>query len=307
MRARRALVAGVAAALVCASGGRASAEGQVTVGLYAPTAPFKGPSERLEYISSLASHLAGAAGDRKVVGRVFARASAFASAVKSGEIQYAVVDAPYAVMSGLSYEVLAAATRDGRAEVPWMLVASGSVRGIADLRGEVVAMPRIGARARAFLANSLLEGEVNAGYFGKVTSAPDTFSALTLVSVGRARAAFVPSGVSLPSDVRRVLTLRSVGWPMFVALPRADRKLTAAFRARAGSFSGRVLSGFAGARAGNYGALRASFGKRQRRGIMAVPKPSRLAVERLFGGRVSCIEMSDIASLVTTPAVARRK
>jgi len=294
----------VAFALVIGASATARAQKQVTIGLYAPTAPFRGPSERLEYISNLAAHLDGAAPGQKVVGRVFARASAFAAAVKNGDIQFAVVDAPYAAARGLPYQVLAAATRDGDAAVPWMMVASGRVRGIGDLWGKVVAMPRIGARDRAFLAHSLLQGEVEASFFAKVSFAPDSYSALTLVSVGRAQAAFVPSGVPLPPGTTRVFDLRSVGWPMFVALPKASKRLTTAFRDRLNGFSGQVLTGFTRPEAGNYPALRASFTKRRRRGPMAMPRESRLALKGLFAGSPPRIQMSDVALLVTIPPPA---
>jgi len=301
---KKSVMVAVAIALLFALDASARGQEQVTIGLYAPTAPFRGPSERLEYISSLASHLAPAARGRRVVGRVFVRASSFVAAVKRGEVQFAVVDAPYAAARGLPYEVLATATRNGQATVPWMLVASSGIGGLAELYGAVVALPQIGARGDAFLAHSLLEGEVESSWFSQVTTAPDTFSALTLVSVGRARAAFVPAGVALPSGVARVLELRAVGWPMFVALPRTDKELVDAFRERVLGFTGKVLTGFTAASAGDYQTLRASFGKRRRRGPMALPRGSQNAVRELFGGRQPRIRMSELDRLLSVTEVA---
>ena len=226
----------------------AQAQKRVTIGLYAPTAPFIGPSQRLEYVTRLAEHLAAAAPGKRVVGRVFSRGSALTAAINRGDVQFAVIDAPYAAARGLPYRVLAAATRGGSTLGTWMLVAKSSVRGLADLKGKTVAIPRVGARTAAFVANVLLEGEVSTKYFAAIKRAADAYSAVTLVGLGRAAAALVPSGVRLGRGVRRLVTLRGVHWPMLVATRGVSSALINRVRRRALGFSGgSVLSGFTGA------------------------------------------------------------
>ena len=122
-----------------------TAAADVTIGLYTPTAPFEGSGDRVSFVNAIADHLASVAGE-KVTGKVYGSASAFAAAVKKGEIQFAVVDAPYAAANGLPYNVLAAATRSGSAHAHWHLVAKSSIGTIRDLRGAKVATPPVGAR-----------------------------------------------------------------------------------------------------------------------------------------------------------------
>ncbi len=297
----RTLIAGCVLAVALGLGATpAAAQKRVTIGLYAPTAPFIGPSQRLEYVTRLAEHLSKAAPGYRVVGRVFASGGAFVSAVNRGDVQFAVLDAPYAAARGLPYKVLAAVSRNGASSGAWMLVAKSGVRSLADLKGQSIALPRVGARARAFLANVLFEGEIPVSYFGKLTRAPDAHSAVTLVGLGRVRAAVVPSGVSLSRGVRRLVSLRKVGWPMFIALRNADTALATRFRSRVRGFSGgSVFSGFVSASAADYRGLRSSFARRKRRGPMAIVKPSRLAVSGLVRGRKFEIRVVDIAGLVT--------
>lgn len=300
MIARRIRLSAVVALLLLAMIGAtpARAQSRVTVGLYAPTAPFIGPSQRLEYITRLAEHLAEAAPGRRVVGRVFADATSFAAAVNRGDVQFAVIDAPYAAARGLPYRVLASAVRDNATAGGWMLVAKPGVSGLVDLRGKTLALPRVGVRAASFVANVLFEGEVGLRYFGALTLAPDAHSAVTLVGLGRAAAAVVPEGVALSRGVRKLVSLRRIGWPMFVAMRNAGASLRAAFGRRVLSFSGRnIFAGFATATAASYQALRASFAPRKHLGPMAIAKPSKLAVSGLMAGRKFRIRVMDISKL----------
>ncbi len=75
-------------------------------------------------------------------------------------------------------------------------------------------------------------------------------------------------------------------------------QLVKLFAQRVQSFSGPVLAGFAGSAAGEYESLRHAFGKSRRRGLMAIPKPSRIAVKGLLAERTSTIEETDISALV---------
>lgn len=295
----------VLALLVCCVPAVAAAESRdtITVGLYAPTAPFEGTGDRVAFVNALADHLAAEAGGKKVTGKVYSSASAFSAAVKKGEIQYAVIDAPYAAALGLPYKILASAVRSGESTAAWHVVAGSGISKLSDLRGKKVAIPTIGARQTAFLTQVLLDGEVEASYFGKVIDAADPRSALTMVSVGKADAAFVPSAVDVPGGLDSVLTLGRVGWPMFVALPGADEGRTKVFAARVKSFASTgAFSGFASPDAGRYRVLENSFGRGAKKGPMAVPPPARLTVRDILDGRAFVIPLSNVLDLVEPPA-----
>ena len=303
---RVALAVSAALAMILATvvaPGTASAqdEGRITIGLYAPTTPLGGPSERLQFISALASHLSSATG-KQVSGRVYSSAGAFSGAVKKGNIQFAVVDAPYAAARRLPYKILAAAVRNGSSTASWQLVAASGVSNLSDLDKKQVAVPRVGAKEPSFVANVLLGGEVEPKYFAKITTAPNPNAAATMVSVGRVTAAFVPEGTKLPGGVSRVFGLGSVGLPMFVALKGTDDTMASEFGGAVKGFSGRgVISGFGGAGAGEYRELRGRFGKSKRPGVMSTPKPARLAVRGILGERKFVITPSDVAAAVAGP------
>jgi hypothetical protein len=296
------LVLALVLALVALVPGTAAAQSDtITVGLYVPTAPFDSSADRNSFINALADHLEGAADGKKVVGKVFGSAGALATAVKNKEVQFAVLDAPYAAAIGLPYQELAAAVRGGDAKAPWQLVGKG-ISKLSDLKGKKLAIPGTGAKESAFVTNALLGGEVDASYFDKIVTASDPKSALTLVSVGKADAALVPSGVDIPGGLTKVMSLREVGWPMFVATPSAPADLVKAFGSRVKSFqSGGVFTGFTSADSGGYKSLAGSFGKPSRKGPMAIPPPARLSVREILEGRKFAVPLSDVLSLVEAP------
>ncbi|HUQ05993.1 MAG TPA: PhnD/SsuA/transferrin family substrate-binding protein, partial [Kofleriaceae bacterium] len=153
-------IAVVACALALAFPSVAAAD-DITIGLFAPTAPFEGSGDRVSFVNAVADHLSSAASGSKVTGKVYSSAGAFASAAKKGEIQFAIVDAPYAAANGLPYTILASALRGGNGSASWQLVAKSSVGSIRDLRGAKVAIPSTGSKAQAFVTNALLGGEVD--------------------------------------------------------------------------------------------------------------------------------------------------
>jgi hypothetical protein len=280
---------------------RADAD-DVTIGLFAPTAPFEGSGDRVSFINAVAEHLSGAGDGTKVHGKVYSTTAAFTAAVKKGEIQFAIIDAPYAAANSLPYSILAAATRSAQASAPWQLIAKSSINSVRDLRGSAVAIPAVGAKAQAFVANALLGGEVDSSYFASVTEAVDPRSALAMITVGKVAAAFVPAGLEPPSGTKRVATLTTVGWPMFVALPSADAKRTASFASRIKSYSGSgVFTGFGDPAAANYRGLTSMFGKPTKKGPMALPPPARLNVRDVLAGRTFAVPLSNPIALVDAP------
>jgi len=273
------------------------AQRELVIGLFAPSAPFNGPAQRLEFVRAVADHVSAQTG-RRVIGRVFANGGALSSAIRAGEVQFAVVDAPYAAAIGQPYDILASALRGNGAVAAWQLVATGGVRSLADLRGKTVAIPSVGARAGQFVANALLGGEVEPGYFARIVEAPDALSAVTMVGAGRADAALVPSGIELAAGTRPVLTVASIGWPMFVAAPNVDRATATQIGGAVRTFGGRgPFTGFAGPEAGRYRSI--DMARPNRRGPMAVPPPARLNVRDLLEGRSYTPALTDVLKLVS--------
>jgi ABC-type amino acid transport substrate-binding protein len=274
----------------------AAQDGTITVGLFAPSAPFEGPVERLQFVSALAEHVADRVGAAKGIGRSYAKASDFAEAVSRGEVDYAVLDSPYGAARGLPFKVLATAVRGGSTQTAWVLVAAGDARRIADLKGKQITLPRIGVRDRSFLTRVLLGDEVAASFFAKVDFAPNALSALASVKLGRADAAFVPAGLALPDGARVIATAPDIGWPMLVALPSADADQSAKVAAAAASFQGGTV--FSGFRDDNqvHRQLARRFTQRKRRGPMAV-RPPQLDVKKLVENRRFALERADVGQL----------
>ena len=74
----------LAIAVLCATASVAAADG-LRVGLFAPSTPFEGTGARLEFATKLAKHIGG----DDAVGRVYGKASDFASALRKGDIDLA--------------------------------------------------------------------------------------------------------------------------------------------------------------------------------------------------------------------------
>jgi hypothetical protein len=293
----RAIVVALVVAALAGAGRAEAQERELTIGLYAPSAPFSGPAQRLEFVRGLAEHV-GAQTGRRVIGRVFANGSALASAMKTGEVQFAVLDAVYAAQVGMPYEPLAAAVRGDSALAAWQLVGAPGVRSLADLRGKTIAVPGIGPRDAQFVTNALLDGEVDAGYFAKIATAPDSSSAVTLVGVGRAQGALVPSSTELPSGVRPIVGVGSIGLPMFVAAPGVDRATADRIARAVRTFqSSGPFNRFTTADAGRYRSIVLS--RPSRKGPMAVPPPARLNVRDILEGRSFTLEPTPILSIAT--------
>jgi hypothetical protein len=301
------LLTSLVCALTLATPAVASAE-DITIGLYAPTAPFESSGDRVSFINAIADHLAPAANGSRVTGKVFASASAYAAAVKKGEIQFAIIDAPYAAALGMPYTVLASATRSGDASASWQLIAKSSIGAIRDLKGAKVAIPTVGAKANSFVTNVLLGGEVDASYFATISEAPDVRSAVTLITVGKADAAFVPAGVDAPSGTKRLISLPTVGWPVFVSLPGTESRLATAFGARLKTFGGAGGFGsFTDATNGTYRGLVGAFNKTSKHGPMALPPPARLNVRDILAGRQMNAALSDVLDVVEAPPAPAAK
>lgn len=260
----------------------------ITVGLFAPTAPFPTTAARVELASRLGDEVGKTLGV-SATGKVFARAGDFAAAVKRGEVSVALVDATYLAAAGGNYTVLASSVRAGDASHSWQLVARGAKK-IGDLRGKRVLVPSVGGRETDFVTAALLGGEVKKDFFASIEAAPDTASALAALGLGKTDAAFVPAGVELPAGASVVVKLPAIAGPVLVAygsLPAAQRTTLAG---AATSFHGdATLSGFKAADADAVRALAYRFSPPVKRGPLAVPA-IRLLVGDLVEGRTFTIE-----------------
>lgn len=267
----------------------------VTVGLFAPSAPFPSTSARLDLASKLGQHLAKALGGSGS-GRVYARAADFAAAVRKGDVTVAVVDAAYLATRG-DYTVLAASIRNGETTQAWQVVARGAKR-ITELRGKRVLVPANGGRESDFALNVLLGGVERD--FLKIEAAPDTASALAALNLGKAEAAIVPAGVELPAGVARVLALPAIATPMLVVYGGGlTPQQRAAIASAAASFKGdAIVSGFRPADADGVRAIARRFGAPVKRGPLVVPAV-RLVVGDLVEGRKLAIERTPASAFAS--------
>jgi hypothetical protein len=257
----------------------------ITVGVFAPSAPFSSTTARVELATKLGEHFGKALGGTGT-GRVYARASDFAAAVKKGEVTVALVDATYLAHSS-GWSVLAASTRGGETEQSWQIVARG-VKKFQDLKGKRVLVPANGGRESDLALNVMLGG-VEKDFF-KVEVAPDTVSAIASVGLGKADAAIVPAGVELPSGTTSLLQLPAIATPMLVGYDKLTAQQRTAIIGAIGSFKGDAT--VAGFRAGDQTSVRdisKRFGAPVHRGPFLVPSV-RLLVGDLVEGRKHAIE-----------------
>ncbi len=275
----------------------ASAQAQVTVGVFAPSAPFSSTAARVELASKLGDHIGTGLGS-KGVGRVYARASDFAAAVKRGEVTVALVDASY--LAGTSgYTVIAASVRGGNVTQGWQLVGRGAGK-IGDLRGKKLLVPANGGHESDFVLNVLLGG-IEKTYFKAIDSSSDTASALAALGLGKADAVVVPAGVDLPAGTSQVLALPSLATPMLVTYGTVSAAQRQAIAAAATSFKGDgTVGGFRAADADGVKAIARRFGVPVKRGPFVVPSV-RLLVGDLVEGRKLTLERTPATQFAEAP------
>ena len=291
-------------AVALASAAAAHAD-NVTVGLFAPSEPFPSTAARVDLAKRLGEHL-GSALAGTGVGRVFARAGDFSSAVKKGEVTVAVVDATYLAGAGGGYTVIAAATRGGDATHGWQLVARNADK-IGQLEGKRVIVPSVGGRESDFVLNVLLGGEVGKDFFGKIEAAPDTASTLAALGLGKADAAVVPASVELPAGVTTVLALPQLSGPVLVAYGAVTAAQRSQLAAAAATFKGdATIGGFKSGDADQVRAIARRFTIPVKRGPHAVPAV-RVLVGDLVENRTFSIERTPVTSFaIAPPAPATR-
>jgi ABC-type amino acid transport substrate-binding protein len=283
----------------------------ITIGLFAPSAPFPSTAARVE----LASRLGGELGKALSVsgsGRVYARAADFAAAVKKGEVTLALVDPAYLpaylASTGSAPVVIAVAvSSDDKTAGPWQFVARGGAK-IADLQGKHVLVPNLGGREVDFVLNALLDGGVGRDFFAKIEPAPDTASALAALALGKADAVVVPMTGALPPGTTAVPAapaLPALPNPVLVAYGTLSEQDLRAVREAAKRFQGdATIAGFRAPDGESDGdALRGvarRFTAAIKRGPFLIPAV-RLVVGDLLEGRTFAIERTPAAAFAIAP------
>jgi hypothetical protein len=289
----------VATAIAIASLGRAAEADTITVGLFAPTAPFPSTSARVDLATRLGEHV-GKALRTTASGKVFARGSDFTAAVRKGEVAVALVDAAHLAIAGGNYTIVAAAVRGGETVHGWQIVARGAGK-LAGLRGKRVLVPGIGGRESDLVLNALLGGEVPKDFFAKIEAAPDTASALAALGLGKADAAVVPSGVELPAGASVVAKLPALSGPVLVAYGSITPQQRQAIAAAMTTFKGdATVASFRAADADAVRQVARRFVVPIKRGPLVVPA-IRLLVGDLVEGRELAIERTPVTAFAAKP------
>jgi hypothetical protein len=223
--------------------------------------------------------------------------------VKKGDITIAVVDASYLAVAGGNYTVLAAAVRGGDTSHGWQLVARGA-DSIGALKGKRVLVPSLGGRESDFVINALFSGDIAKDYFGKIEAAPDTASTLAALGLGKADAAIVPAGVTLPGGTNVVVSLPSLTGPVLVAYGSVTASQKQALAAAAASFSGDgTISGFKAADADAVKSVARRFTVPVKRGPHVTPNVRFVVGDLLEGRAPLSIERTPVTSFAASPAV----
>lgn len=302
--ARLALAVAIVIGLGLGLAARPAAAETLTVGMFAPSAPFSSTSARLAFATRLAEHLAQATGASHGVGRVYTQASDFASAVRRGAVDFALVDEAYLAASGAGYRVLAAAARGGSSRVTWQLVGRGEARTVGELQGKRIIVPGMGGREDDFVIHALFGSEITAGFFGEIETAPDALSALATLSLQRADAACVPGGLPLPAGVTRITDLSAIHWPLLVALPgTSSEEIDRVFDSLASFAGDDVFTGFEAADAEGYLGLSRRLRGSPRQGPL-VPVSMSTLVAELLRDVAFAIQPSDPLLYLDLPAAA---
>ncbi|MCS6913242.1 MAG: hypothetical protein RMK29_20060 [Myxococcales bacterium] len=198
---------------------------ELTLALYAPTAPLPSAQARFAYIEGLARQLRAAG--LEVQGRAFARAADLEAAIRRGQVDLAVLDAIYLAERGTSYPVLAIATVGSETVLRWGLYTSLSAPGVLDLAGTRLAWTQVASREPVYLDNVLFDGELRvAQHFDLRPPAPDVAAAVSEVVLRRADCVLAPDAVAAGKGLRRVFDAGRLPNPALVQVqPRLGRDL----------------------------------------------------------------------------------
>lgn len=263
------------AAMLVASHATA-ADKPLTIAIYAPNAPFESGADRFTFINRLAQQVSSVAGV-PATGKAFARASDLEAAIRSKQVDFAVIDGVYLAERGVPYAVLATATTGGDTQPRWALFSKTASK-VDDLQGKKLSIATSGSRDSDFASNALFDGELQVGkFFSGQSKAPDIASAVAAVSLQKADAVFAPE--SMGKSLKKVFDVRDrVPNPAFCEVasgmsPDLVSKVKSAVLSH-GAVG--ALDGWRASSAEPYRALQGRMGARVRRPVMVEPEPVRL-------------------------------
>jgi hypothetical protein len=255
----------ILAALLVAAAPAAAQPTKLTVGIYAPSVEFGTAQQRLTYVQSLAKAIETNTGIKTE-----AQSFASLSALKSGKVDYAIVDGQcYA--TNLGWKLLANAEIGGGTTRTWALFSSEG-DDMTSLKGKKIAFVQMGCNDKAFIDNAMLETEVDDSFFSARVGKPDLTAAVAEVaSLKGASAVFAPAGSQ--KGLSKVFDTGSVPNPAFVQLnttiPSATNDKVAS--AVTGFGGGGAISSWAGASKSPYQNLSGRMSKSTKKGVFAAP------------------------------------
>ena len=267
---------------------RAMAAESLTVGVFIPDLPGIGRAQRLSAVQKLAGFLRDVTG-LDVDGVSFSRGADLLGTRRGPKVDFAVAPAHFLAAKGL--KPIAVLTRGGRTSIRWQIVADQTVKTVAALQGKRVIIPRVvsaGRRSRGdrnFVANVLLEGEIDDAYV-QWDDAPDAASAIRAVSLGKARAAIVAE-VNATEGLKQIYQSKPVPThAMAVSNNNVSAKVRKAVSDALMRWKGDwlVYDGWAPASAASYAALE---NRMRRGGVRKLPPIFRPATHRMADREVT--------------------
>jgi hypothetical protein len=255
--------------------GSARAEAQtdptaLTIGMYAPSAPFADKTARLNYVQGLAKAIQTKTGVA-TTGKNFDKLDDLVKA----KPDFAVVDGQ-CIAAKSQGTLLANANINGDTSQSWALFANGG--NLPGLQGKKLAYMQTGCRDADFLDNAMLDSEVKtATFFGGLVSKPDVGGAVVAVRDAKlAEALFAP--VAQAKGLTKIFDAGSVPNPGFVAV---NKGLSAGLVDKAkdavlGYGAGGGIDGWKAANQGSYNGLQGRMGARVKKPVFASPDPVRM-------------------------------
>jgi hypothetical protein len=289
-------IVAVAAVAAVATPSRAQPT-KLTIGIYAPSVEFGTAQQRLTYVQSLAKAIETNTGIKTE-----AQSFASLSALKSGKVDYAIVDGQcYA--TNLSWKLLANAEIGGGTTRSWALYSSEG-DSMQSLKGKKLAYVQMACNDKAFIDNAMLESEVDDSFFSARVGKPDLTAAVAEVaSLKGASAVFAPSGSQ--KGLTKVFDTGSVPNPAFVqmnsSIPSATNDKVAS--AVTGFGGGGAIASWSSASKSPYSSLSGRMSKSSKKGVFAAPESVRVDAKDVLvePATLERTAMTEVLQHVTRP------
>jgi len=264
------MILALSAAIAAVAAPASAQPTKLTVGIYAPSVEFGTAQQRLTYVQSLAKAIETNTGIKTE-----AQSFASLSALKSGKVDYAIVDGQcYA--TNLGWKLLANAEVGGGTTRSWALYSAESDK-MQDLKGKKLAFVQMACNDKAFIDNAMLETEVDDSFFSSRVGKPDLTAAVAEVaSLKGASAVFAPVGSQ--KGLTKVFETGSVPNPAFVqmntSIPSATNDKVAS--AVTGFGGGGAIASWSSASKSPFTSLSNRMGKSVKKGVFAAPDAVRV-------------------------------